>query len=157
MYIRNSIMIDINKPIEFGGVTYPAPINPNWFVALGITEVADPQQPDSKLYTSTRNVDGTWSSLNRPLAEVKAAKLQKIRQEAEAVILAKYGVTDSNIPFRMLSAALDVYPKAYKDTMKADIAAVISVSNDAEAFVEAATGPTAASDVVSLVAAWPVI
>lgn len=147
MYLLNNLKIDINRPFTGpDGTKYPHLRPQEYRDKLGVVEVPDPVYPDPKKFIYTENPDGTLNVVERPLAEVQAAKLAHIRMQAQEMIYQKYPAwVQSN-------AALGVYPVVFTDTMKDNIAAVIAASNVAQDAIEIAL----TTDEVNLVeATWP--
>lgn len=147
MYIRNGLMISLNLPIELDGVTYPAPIQPHWFALLGITEVADPQQPDPNLYDSTRNPDGTWSATEKPLSEIKAWRKRVFRSQASDLFETKYDLLTS------ILVLAGQTPAGFSNTYKSDIKSIVDAYQAAANQVDAATF----SNIMTITPAWPTL
>lgn len=148
MYLRNGLMISLNQPIELDGITYPAPINPHWFTALGITEVADPPQPDPNLYTSTRNPDGTWQAVQKPLAEIKQNRKLLFRGQALSLLNSKYDELTS----------LLVLANQANNTVSTDFKSKIKQVSDAyEDAVNLVDSSTDLQAVLGITPGWPLL
>lgn len=114
---------------------------------IGVVEVPDPPQPDPRIYASTRNDDGTWTAVERPLAEIKANAIQRINFECQRRIYSKYSRETQ------ASALMNIYGQAFLDTMRNDIVSMISSSNTAcDAVNNATTSQTAIN---AEVVTWP--
>ncbi len=148
MHLRNGLKISLNQSITHNGVTYPAPVHPNWFTLLGITEVVDPVLPDDFTHTYTENPDGSITPIERPLDEVKRRRIRQFKNQESALFDEKYDLLDAIL---VLSGQA---PAGRTTTFKADILALEGAFKTAKAAVNAATTLAA---VMAVVPVWPVI
>jgi hypothetical protein len=78
MHLLNNIKFNVSIQRTIGETQYPA----GWFLdpaereKIGVIEVADIPQPDSALYDSTENPDGTWTSTPREPLTVEQIRAQ---------------------------------------------------------------------------------
>jgi hypothetical protein len=84
IFIRNGLPFNVQAPQTIGDVQYPA----GWFAALsdeelatfGIAKVEQQERPDDRFYFVTDNGDGTFSSQERDIADLKAAALAQVKE-----------------------------------------------------------------------------
>jgi hypothetical protein len=101
---------------------------------------------DTRPLPTLAAVQAAWASIE--LDDAKQTALAAIRADARKRIYAKYSVETQ------LSATAGVYPPAFLDQMRTDIAAVIAASNAAEDAVLAAVSVDA---VATITPTWPAI
>ena len=78
-------------PFTHNEIQYPA----NWLnlstpeekLAIGITEVAEQARPDDRYYWVTDNGDGTYSTTDKDLDQLKATEIAKVNAAAYALLL----------------------------------------------------------------------
>lgn len=85
MYIRNGIKL--TGYVEIGGISYPLIWwnDPEQRVLHGVTLVADPPLPDSRLYTYTTNPDGTYATTAKSAATIAAEDAELAAENAARV------------------------------------------------------------------------
>lgn len=78
-------------PFTHNEIQYPA----NWLnlstpeekLAIGITEVAESPRPDDRYYWVTDNGDGTYSTTDKDLDQLKSTEIAKVNASAYALLL----------------------------------------------------------------------
>jgi hypothetical protein len=84
MFILDGKTLIAGVPFEHNGVEYPA----NWLQlstpeeksAIGITEVTDQVRPDDQYYWVTENPDGSYSTTDKDLTQLKATAVKQVQQ-----------------------------------------------------------------------------
>lgn len=147
MFLLNGVPISADLPFTIGSVQYPA----NWIrvasvqdrLDIGITEISEQTRPNDKFYIVTDNNNGTYSSVDRVVADVKVAMLSEV-ESSSVVILS---VSDWKL-IRYLEAAV-VMPES-SSTHRSAVRAYLTASNSS------INACTTIAQLAALTFSWPV-
>lgn len=99
MFLYQGKKINVDAPLQFDGVQYPAGFfrSAEAREQLGIVETPDPILPDSRFFYWSENADGSLTIVQKPIEQVVETIKQKIAADRYAVEVAGVSLPNGEV------------------------------------------------------------